>query len=242
MGYCCEAGTEEKRPRNLHVLSCHMTKHARLQPAELCPLLHQRVAPRPRHISKDSPTDRPSRPSDDPNSVVQNFLRSLQGSNLSQSQSNQQQSSYDKPFTSLSELFNTDTTISFLSSASPVQIDALCAHLPASIFMLAQESASSLSSVEPTPEAGQAAIEALSTDQKREVLQRVLRSPQLHQSLGSLTVALRDGGLPMIGDALGVEVENGGLIRGGSMPIGGDEAVEKFLEGVKRSVEKQGGK
>ena len=64
----------------------------------------------------------------------------------------------------------------------------------------------------------------------------------MHQSLGSLTVALQDGGLPMIGEALGVNVENGGLIRGGSMPVGGGEAVEKFLEGVKRGVEKQGGK
>ncbi|TKX25300.1 putative proteasome complex subunit Rpn13 ubiquitin receptor protein [Elsinoe australis] len=173
----------------------------------------------------------------DANDVVQNFLRSLQSSNT-QSQQNQQQA-YDKPFTSLPELLNTNNTVPYLKSASPEEIDRLCSHLPASIFLLSQESSDSLASTEPTPEAAKAAIEALSGDQKREILERVLRSPQLHQSLGSLTVALRDGGLPQIGEALGIDVEHGGLIRGGTMPVGGGEAVEKFLEGVKRSVEKK---
>lgn len=80
-------------------------------------------------------------------------------------------------------------------------------------------------------------MEALSTDQKREIIKRVMHSPQLHQSLGSLTVALRDGGLPMIGDALGLKVEHGGSIRGGTMPLGGGEAVEAFVKGVKNTVE-----
>jgi len=176
---------------------------------------------------------------------VQNFLRSLQGSNLQQGQQQQQpqqQEQQSNPFTSLSDLLSTQITVPFLATATPAQIDALCAHLPPSIFLLSQESADSLSSTEPSEAAGQAAIEALSTEQKRELIERVLRSPQLHQSLGSLTVALRDGGLPMIGEALGVEVENGGLIRGGSMPLGGGEAVEKFLEGIKRGVEKEGKK
>ncbi|KAF4546856.1 26S proteasome regulatory subunit RPN13-like protein [Elsinoe fawcettii] len=173
----------------------------------------------------------------DASDVVQNFLRSLQGSNA-QSQQSQQQS-YDKPFTSLPDLLATTTTVPHLKSASPEYIDRLCSHLPPSIFLLSQEAADSLSSTEPSPEAGKAAIEALSTEQKREILECVLRSPQLHQSLGSLTVALRDGGLPQIGEALGIEIENGGLIRGGSMPLGGGEAVEKFLDGVKKSVQKK---
>ncbi|KAF2154792.1 hypothetical protein K461DRAFT_311190 [Myriangium duriaei CBS 260.36] len=178
--------------------------------------------------------------SDDASALVQNFLRSLQGSNLPQSSSqHQQQQSYDKPFTSLPELFSTSTTVPYLSTASPADIDNLCSLLPASIFLLSQESSDSLSATEPTPEAGKAAIEALSVEQKRELLERVLRSPQLHQSLGSLTVALRDGGLPQIGEALQLDVENGGIIRGGSMPVGGGEAVEKFLEGVKRTTGKK---
>lgn len=43
----------------------------------------------------------------------------------------------------------------------------------------------------------------------------------------------------MIGEALGLNVKNGGLIKGGSMPLGGGEAVEAFVEGVKRSVEEE---
>lgn len=40
----------------------------------------------------------------------------------------------------------------------------------------------------------------------------------------------------MIGEALGLDVENGGSIRGGTMPLGGGEAVEAFVNGVKRTV------
>lgn len=82
-------------------------------------------------------------------------------------------------------------------------------------------------------------MEALSIHQKRDILGKVLHSPQLQQSLGSLTIALRDGGLPMIGEALGLQVENGGLIRHGSMPLGGGEAVEAFVKGVKKSAEQE---
>lgn len=79
----------------------------------------------------------------------------------------------------------------------------------------------------------------MATEQKRDLLQRVLRSPQLHQSLGSLTYALRDGGLPMISEALGVQVQHGGTVRGGTVPLGGGEAVEAFLEGVKKGVQEK---
>lgn len=84
----------------------------------------------------------------------------------------------------------------------------------------------------------QAAEQALTLNQKKDILRRVLRSPQLSQSLASLTVALRDGGLPSISEALNIPVRNGGYMRRGGMPLGGGEAVEAFLEGVKESVEK----
>ena len=107
--------------------------------------------------------------------------------------------------------------------------------------MLEQENTSDPSSSDPTPTpaAAQAAIEVLSTEQKKDILKRALRSPQFHQSLGSLTVALRDGGLPMIGEALQLKVPNGGLIRGGSMPLGGGDAVRAFVEGVRKTVEEE---
>ena len=41
----------------------------------------------------------------------------------------------------------------------------------------------------------------------------------------------------MIGEALGLRIRHGGLVRGGSVPMGGGEAVEAFVEGVKETVE-----
>ena len=43
----------------------------------------------------------------------------------------------------------------------------------------------------------------------------------------------------MIGEALGLKVRDGGMIKGGSMPLGGGDAVEAFVEGVKKSVEEE---
>lgn len=174
--------------------------------------------------------------SQDPSALVQNFLQSLQ-----QRPSGQARQS-EGPFTTLNDLLPPATTIPFLHAAAPAQIDALCALLPADLFVLAQESASAPTLDEPEDPAGrssadaEAALASLSLEQKKEILARALRSPQLQQSLGSLTVALRDGGLPMIGDALGLRMEHGGLVRGGSMPLGGAEAVRGFVEGVRRRV------
>jgi len=174
----------------------------------------------------------------DTSSLVQNFLNSLQSGNSSSSAAQSQQA--DKPYTTLPDLLPPSITTSFISTASTSQIDKLCSHLPADIFLLHQESTST-AATEPTPAQTQAAIAALSVEQKREILHRVLHSPQLQQSLGSLTVALRDGGLPMIGDALGLRVVNGGrLSASSSMPLGGGAAVEAFVDAVKESARKEG--
>jgi 26S proteasome regulatory subunit N13 len=126
--------------------------------------------------------------------------------------------------------------------SAPVQyIDSLLRHLPPVLLLLAQE-IDDISSVDPTPETAAAALEALSLSQKRDILHKVLRSPQFSQSLGSLTMALRDGGLPSISDALGIKVENGGFMRRGGMPLGGGEAVEAFLAGIKKAVKDEEGK
>jgi 26S proteasome regulatory subunit N13 len=85
----------------------------------------------------------------------------------------------------------------------------------------------------------EAAEQALGLDQKKDILRRVLRSPQLSQSLASLTVALRDGGLPSISEALNIPVRNGGYMRRGGVPLGGSEAVQAFLEGVKDNVQEE---
>jgi len=80
---------------------------------------------------------------------------------------------------------------------------------------------------------------SLSRAQKEAILARVLHSPQFHQSLASLTGALREGGLPSIAEALGVRVRNGGFVEGGGggVPMGGGAAVEAFLEGVRSAVD-----
>jgi 26S proteasome regulatory subunit N13 len=141
------------------------------------------------------------------------------------------------PFTTLLDLLSPNTTLPVIDKAPPALIDALCANLPPMILLLAQE-IDDLAEVDPTSETAQAAIEALDQDGKKDILKRVLRSPQMRQSLGSLTVALRDGGLPNISQALKIDTENGGYMRGGGMPLGGGDAVKAFVEGVKKTVEK----
>ena len=110
--------------------------------------------------------------------------------------------------------------------------------MPPTLLLLAQE-ADGTSSVDASPETAKAAIQALSIEQKKSILHRVLRSPQFNQSLGSLTVAVRDGGLPSICDALKIKVENGGFARRGGVPLGGGEAVEAFINAIKASVEEE---
>ncbi|EPE31539.1 hypothetical protein GLAREA_12295 [Glarea lozoyensis ATCC 20868] len=167
--------------------------------------------------------------------VVQNFLNSLKGG---QGGMSQQQQGEGKRFTTLVDLLPSSTTIPVVDSFTTSQIDNLLSYLPPAILMLSQQSAASLDGMaEPNNESTSAAIEALSLDQKKTILKRVLRSPQFHQSLGSLTMAIRDGGLPSIAEALGIQVQNGGLVRGGSVPLGGGDAVEAFVDGVRKSVE-----
>ena len=144
---------------------------------------------------------------------------------------------YGKPFTTLPDLLPSSTTIPVVESAPESTIDKLLSHLPPQLLLLSQE-VDDLASVDPNDETAKAAMEALSVAQKREILKKVLRSPQFSQSLGSLTAALRDGGLPSISDALGVSVENGGFLKRGGAPIGGGNAVEVFLKGIRDAVEK----
>jgi 26S proteasome regulatory subunit N13 len=167
--------------------------------------------------------------------VVQNFLNSLKGG-----QGMQQQQAQGQIYTTLPDLLPTSTTIPTIDAATPKQIDNLLGYLPPTVLLIAQEPAAPIDGmVEPNAETTAAAMEALSLDQKKSILKRVLRSPQFHQSLGSLTMAIRDGGLPSIADALGVKLQHGGLVRGGSVPLGGGDAVEAFVEGVKRTVEEK---
>lgn len=170
----------------------------------------------------------------DTSAVVQNFLNSLK----SAQGDNQSQQGQGNPYTTLPDLLPSSITCPTIDLASAAQIDHLLAYLPPTLLLLAQEGSTSIDGlVEPSAAKTQTALEALSLEDKKSIVKRVLHSPQFQQSLASLTVALRDGGLPSIGDALGIKLENGGLVKGGSMPLGGGEAVEAFVEGVKKCVD-----
>lgn len=167
--------------------------------------------------------------------AVQNFLNSLRGNPALGAGSQQPEAKF---YTTLPDLLPRSVTIPTIESATPAQIDSLLSYLPPTILLIFQESASQIDGmVEPNAGTAAAALEALSLEQKKSILMRVVRSPQFNQSLGSLTVALRDGGLPSIADALGIKVMHGGLVRGGSVPLGGGDAVEAFVEGVRKTVE-----
>lgn len=169
------------------------------------------------------------------NIAFQKFIRSMQGN---KALGEQQAPTQNAPFTTLPDLLPPSITISIIDTGDESLVDHLLNYVPPSLLLLSQE-VENTSFVDPTPEAVAAAIEALSLDQKKDILRKVLRSPQFSQSLGSLTVALRDGGLPSIGDALGISLKNGGFMKSGGVPVGGGDAVEVFLDGVRAAVEKE---
>lgn len=171
----------------------------------------------------------------DVSSIVQNFINSM-GSQKGQG-SNRQGAHQERTFTTLADLLTPTSTVPWIDSADEELVDRLLQYLPPALVTLTQEAEDS-AGLNTDHASVQAAEQALSLGQKKEILRRVLRSPQLSQSLASLTVALRDGGLPSISEALNIPVHNGGYMRRGGVPLGGGDAVEAFLEGVKESVEK----
>ena len=147
-----------------------------------------------------------------------------------------QQQGADVPYPYLNHLLPTSTTIPMIDAAPSEYLDALLSFLPPTVIVLAT---GTLHEGEPTADAVEAAKASLSLEDKRSLLKKVLRSPQFHQALGSLTMALRDGGLPSIAEALGVRVENGGYLQGGGMPMGSGQAVQSFIDGVKKTVKEE---
>jgi len=165
--------------------------------------------------------------SSDPCSVIQDLLRSLQGNQ------NVRLDARENLFTTLADLLPPSSTLPLIESADAKTVDHFIGFLPPSLLLLAQD----IDDISAADHSSTSLMQTLDLEQKRDILRRVLRSPQFTQSLGSLTVALRDGGLPSISDALNIKVENGGFMRRGGVPLGGGDAVEAFLEGVKRLVE-----
>lgn len=151
----------------------------------------------------------------DARTIIQNFIRSMPASGSNQPQ--------QKLFTTLQDLLTTSTTVPWIDSASEETVDEVMQYLPSNLSTLSSED-------------DEEQARPLTFSQKKDIVRRVLRSPQFTQSLASLTFALRDGGLPSIGEALNIPLSNGGYMRRGGVPLGGGEAVEAFLNGVKDSV------
>ncbi|KAM0437778.1 hypothetical protein ACHAPT_002143 [Fusarium lateritium] len=169
--------------------------------------------------------------------AVRNFLESLRGqSGLS---GGQQQRGGDKAYPYLNHLLPTSITVPMIDSATEEFADTLISFLPPTVVVLASGSSDIDGKSDPSAAAVEAAKASLSLDDKRSLLKKVLRSPQFNQALASLTMAIRDGGLPSIADALGVKVQDGGYLRGSGMPMGGGQAVEAFVDGVKKTVEEE---
>lgn len=162
---------------------------------------------------------------------MRNLLSSLTGG----ARSGQQEEKDAYPY--LTHLLPKEVTLPVIESATEEYLDSLLSFLPPSVIMLAAGAGTNASVADPSPDDLTAARASLSIGDKKVLLNKVLRSPQFHQSLASLSLALKDGGLPGIADALDINVANGGYIRGGGMPLGGDEAIKAFVEGVKKTVE-----
>lgn len=169
------------------------------------------------------------------NAAIQNFLASMKGSGSGAG--GQQQG---KLFTTLAELLPSSATIPMIDQAEPSVIEDMLVHqLPASLVLL-EHQVEDLPDIEPDEETVRASVQALDIDQQRDIVKRVLRSPQFSQGLQSLTSALRDGGLPSVAEALGVAVANGGYTGPDRrVPLSGGDAVEAFLEGVKKAAGKK---
>lgn len=178
----------------------------------------------------------------DASDAVRNFLESLRGEpSLGGAQQSRQDT--DKPYPYLSHLLPTSITVPIIdtiATKAPERLDALLGFLPPAVIVLSGNNPGTFDGKnEPSVQAVEEAKASLSTESKKALLKKVLRSPQFHQALATLTQALRDGGLPGVADALGIRVENGGYLQNGSMPMGGGLAVEAFVEGVKRTVQEQ---
>lgn len=166
--------------------------------------------------------------------VVADFLRSLQGIQALQCQST---SVEGKLFTTLPELLPPSITLPLLDTAEEEKINKLVSYLPPETLQIASDSLA-VASVDKGTEK---IIQRLSLETKKAILKKVFRSPQFSQSLSSLTMALRLGGLPSISEALHVKVKNGGFVGSARAPMGQGDAVQAFVEGIKTAVEEEEG-
>lgn len=159
---------------------------------------------------------------------------------------------YGESFPSLNDLLTPSDTVAMADTANETQLDRLLDQLPSVTILLGRYPPGTFGGPsiphselkysersEPDAETMERVRASMTVVQKRAVVSRVLRSPQFAQSLTSLTVALREGGLPTVASSLGVKVENGGYLHHKGVPVGGGEAVEKFIDGVRTTMKEK---
>ena len=112
------------------------------------------------------------------------------------------------PGLSLHDLLSTTNTTPLVENMSETTIDAIISNLPHAIVP-----------------------KDASTSQKRQIILRVLRSPQFMQGAVSLTAALREGALQGVADSLKVPISTND----------GSDPVEILVKGVRREVEREFG-
>ena len=115
------------------------------------------------------------------------------------------------PSIALHDLLSTGNTTPLVTDMSEKTVDALISNLPPAII--------------PTN---------ATLGQKKDVIAKVLRSPQFTQANASLTAALREGALRGVADSLRVPLLPG-------EEAAGTDQVEIFVKGVKREVERENG-
>ncbi|KAA8898364.1 proteasome complex subunit Rpn13 ubiquitin receptor-domain-containing protein [Sphaerosporella brunnea] len=128
---------------------------------------------------------------------------------LSQIQVPGGQAMQQAPSLSLHDLLSSANTTPLVEKMSEKTIDSLISNLPPALV--------------PTN---------ASLSQKKQIITKVLRSPQFAQGAVSLTVALREGALRGVADSLKVPILPGEEASG--------DPVGVFVKGIKREVEKEG--
>ena len=162
--------------------------------------------------------------------IVQDFITSLSVQHAKETNND------IKSFLSLTEILSPSNTIPFIAqSCDSSSCDQLLICLPKDIAEPIANDEESVKLGKPLPHGS--VIQQLSSIKKQEILCRVLRSPQLCQSLDSLSLALRRGGLLTVSEALGIEL-NDELNLDTGKALERISAIDIFLDGIKRSVEK----
>ena len=136
----------------------------------------------------------------------------------------------------LASLLSPANTLPFIAEACDIQsFDRLLSLLPRQITgrVLRHEESANLE----TSTSIESNFQHLNHGQKQIILQKVLRSPQLCQSLDSLTLALRCGGLAALSEALGFEVDGISKLNS-NKESRQTSAIDIFVDGVRRSIDR----